>query len=296
MTFFSLHRLAVCVLACALSLLGATAASAHAVLLSSTPAENAVVETGPEAFVLSFNEPVSLLTATLIAPDGEQIDVSDGARNGAELSIMLPPDLSQGTHVVSWRVVSMDGHPVGGASVFSIGMITGAANGQAASDPAVSALLWASKAALYAALFFGIGIAVFSIIATASSPATKAGTTFVVAGLVAAPLSLGLQGVDALGLGLTEIVSVRVWSTGFATSYGWTAVVCVVALVLAALSLHIRHRPLSAGLAIAAWIAAPLALVLSGHASAAHPLWLTRPAVFLHIAGIIFWVGALLPL
>lgn len=296
MTFFSLHRLAVCVLACALSLLGATAASAHAVLLSSTPAENAVVETGPEAFVLSFNEPVSLLTAALIAPDGEQTDVSEGARNGAELTIMLPPDLSQGTHVLSWRVVSVDGHPVGGASVFSIGVITGAAGGQSASDPTVSALLWAGKAVLYTALFFGIGTAVFSVVAATSGPATKAATALLIAGLVAAPLSLGLQGVDALGVGLAEIISGRVWSTGFATSYGWTAVVCVVALVLAALSLHIRQRPLSAGLAIAAWIAAPLALVLSGHASAAHPQWLTRPAVFLHIAGIVFWVGALLPL
>ncbi|HEY9009494.1 MAG TPA: CopD family protein, partial [Devosia sp.] len=34
----------------------------------------------------------------------------------------------------------------------------------------------------------------------------------------------------------------------------------------------------------------------SGHASAAAPQWLTRPAVFLHLAGILFWVGALLPL
>src|SRR5690606_28952258 len=39
-----------------------------------------------------------------------------------------------------------------------------------------------------------------------------------------------------------------------------------------------------------------VALVLSGHASAAEPQWLTRPAVFLHAATIAIWVGTLLPL
>ncbi|HEY0918783.1 copper resistance D family protein, partial [Devosia sp.] len=36
-----------------------------------------------------------------------------------------------------------------------------------------------------------------------------------------------------------------------------------------------------------------LALAATGHAGAAEPQWLTRPAVFLHAAGIAFWAGAL---
>jgi copper transport protein len=39
-----------------------------------------------------------------------------------------------------------------------------------------------------------------------------------------------------------------------------------------------------------------LALALSGHASAADPQWLTRPAVFLHAVAIAWWIGALIPL
>jgi copper transport protein len=35
---------------------------------------------------------------------------------------------------------------------------------------------------------------------------------------------------------------------------------------------------------------------MSGHASAASPQWLTRPAVFVHVMGVAFWVGALVPL
>ena len=36
-------------------------------------------------------------------------------------------DLPQGTQIVSYRVVSQDGHPVAGSLVFSIGAVTGAA-------------------------------------------------------------------------------------------------------------------------------------------------------------------------
>ena len=41
--------------------------------------------------------------------------------------ITLPDDLPRGTQVVSYRVVSQDGHPVAGSLVFSIGVVTGAA-------------------------------------------------------------------------------------------------------------------------------------------------------------------------
>src|SRR5690606_26651821 len=39
-----------------------------------------------------------------------------------------------------------------------------------------------------------------------------------------------------------------------------------------------------------------LALAASGHASAAEPQWLMRPAVFVHALAVAFWIGALLPL
>lgn len=45
-----------------------------------------------------------------------------------------------------------------------------------------------------------------------------------------------------------------------------------------------------------ALLLAGIALALSGHASAADPQWLMRPAVFLHAVTIALWVGALLPL
>jgi copper transport protein len=44
---------------------------------------------------------------------------------------------------------------------------------------------------------------------------------------------------------------------------------------------------------ISAWLAGAMAFSLSGHASAADPQWLMRPAVALHLFGLMFWIGAL---
>lgn len=43
-------------------------------------------------------------------------------------------------------------------------------------------------------------------------------------------------------------------------------------------------------------VGAALAPMLSGHAGTAPPTWLSKPAVFIDIAALVFWTGALLPL
>ena len=52
-----------------------------------------------------------------------------------------------------------------------------------------------------------------------------------VGGLLASVLSLGLQGLDALALPLTQIWRPDVWASGLATSYGRTALIAAVALL-----------------------------------------------------------------
>lgn len=280
-----------------LLVLSASPSFAHAVLLSTTPTANAVIDAPPSSFDLAFNEPVSLLTASLITPDGEQIDISDGAENGSSVRLILPDEMTEGTYVVSWRIVSVDGHPVGGATPFSIGVVTGAAGGETVTDPTVSALLWGSKAILFTAIFFGLGSAVFGgVVAPLGRPTRTLVIVLIGAGLLAAPTSLGLQGADALARDVGSLLSAASWQAALATSYGWTAVAVFIALGLAALSLFVTDRSIAISLSVLAGLVAPLALALSGHASAAEPQWLMRPAVFVHVAGIIFWAGALVPL
>lgn len=278
-------------------LLAQSGAFAHAVLLSTAPSHNAVVEAAPQTVVLTFNEPVGAMAISLIAPNGVQRDLTDAATSGIDVEIVLPEDLDQGTHVISWRVMSADGHPVGGTVPFSIGMPTGTPVNVVTADPLLSGLIWGSKTALYLALFLGLGTAIFGAFVTPlPDRAQLIASTAVCVGLAVAPLSVGLQGVDALGLGLAELFGNRPWQTGFSTPYGLTASLLFFALLCAALSVM---KPLGASrnlLAGAAWLITPLALVLSGHAGTADPQWLSRPAVFVHIGAILFWTGALVPL
>ncbi|SEC64381.1 copper transport protein [Nocardioides exalbidus] len=110
--------------ACACVLLGSAPASAHAELVGTDPAEGAVVATAPGSVSLTFNEPVRLTSQEVAVYDaeGDPVDSSAGA-NGDVVTVTLPgaADLADGTYVVSWNVLSDDGHPVAGALTFSIG-------------------------------------------------------------------------------------------------------------------------------------------------------------------------------
>lgn len=269
------------------------AAWAHAQLLTTEPVENAVLETVPSEVTLIFNEPVSPLAVKLIGPDGAAVEVS--ANSGARVTVALPAELSRGTHVLSYRVVSTDGHPIGGSLVFSVGEVTGAAT-SAQTDIAVSVALWASKAALFVAMFVGIGGGVFLIVGTLPPLARQTATALTLLGIIAAGATLGLQGLDALGLPLDRFFDGAVWSAAFATSYGYTAIATGLAFAIAFLALRLPSGRTPIVFGAVAGILAALSLALSGHASAAAPRWVTRPAVFLHISGVLFWVGALVPL
>ncbi len=284
-------RLAASILAALLVLASAVPAFAHAQLLSSEPAANALLAEPPDTLSLVFNEPVSPLVISLVAPDGGATDLTAQTSSGEALTVHLPPDLGQGSHVLSWRVVSVDAHPVAGALVFSIGSVTGLAADLPEASRATAILLWASKAVLFGALFLGLGGAIFALAAPLPERIKVLIGSLNGLGLIAAPLSLGLHGADALGLDPDGVLRASAWATGYATSYGPTTLLLITGFALGLVSLA-RFRLL----ALVAWPIAAIALAISGHAGAAEPRWLTRTAVILHIGGILFWVGALLPL
>lgn len=289
---------AVLAVAVAVSLAACGAAAAHAALIGSEPADGAVMAVPPTALRLLFNEPASPLVLRLVRPDGGSAPLTGYALRGAALDITLPPQLGPGTHVLSWRVVSEDGHPVGGSLVFSVGAPGGsAAAGMAAVDWPLRVAIWSARLALYAGLFLGIGGAVFR---AWIAPGTDRGRTVAAAamllGLVAAPLSVGLLGLDGLEMPLGGLVQPLAWRSGFGTSYGTTAAIAVAALCAGLGSLLLRGKAAARGLSAVALFGLGSALAASGHASAAAPQWLTRPAVFAHAVAIAVWIGALVPL
>lgn len=284
-------------LALAASLLLLSGALAHAGLVSSDPADGSVLAAAPEALTLSFTEPVTPLVFTLVTPAGERHDLDGASATDQQVTQALPDGLARGTHLLSWRVVSADGHPVAGSLVFSIGEPGTRPVVTAGPDILLATAIWTIRAGLYAALFLGVGAAVFGlVVAPLPGPLRRFSQWLSLAGLLLAPLALGLQGLDALGVGFGRLLSAAPWSTALSTSYGATVITALVgfAATLAAARLGPGRR--QAALVLLAWTAAALAPVLSGHAGTAAPVWLSRPAVFLHIAGLLFWIGALVPL
>ncbi|MFI7609155.1 copper resistance CopC/CopD family protein [Micromonospora sp. NPDC049366] len=98
-------------------------ASAHAVLVSSSPAASAVVPSGPSEVVLTFSESVRKVPdkIRIIAPDGSRADRGDPSFSGVTVTIPVDPAGGRGTYLVTFRVISADSHPVSGAFTYSVG-------------------------------------------------------------------------------------------------------------------------------------------------------------------------------
>ncbi len=271
-------------------------AMAHASLTGAVPPDGAVVGTPPKTLSLSFSEPVSPLVLKLIRPDGRATALDDFILRDTTLDIITPDGLGAGTHVLTWRVVSEDGHPVAGSTLFSIGAPSKGTQAEGAPvDWPVRSALWLARIAMYVGLFFGIGgVFVTRWLTPGETPRLARAATLL--GLVATVLSLGLQGLDALGAPLAALFDPAVWKAGFATSFGATVAVLSAGFCLAVAAARSGSAAPCRSASLLALLAGSGALALSGHASAAAPQWLTRPAVFVHAITIAIWIGALLPL
>lgn len=102
---------------------GAGQAAAHATLVSVDPADGARLDASPPVVRLTFSERVSADLGGVRVLDATGAQVQQGAARveGETVEVDLAPDLPAGTYVVSYRVVSADGHPVRGGSVFGVG-------------------------------------------------------------------------------------------------------------------------------------------------------------------------------
>jgi copper transport protein len=284
-------------LAILLSALGfATGAFAHASLISTEPNDGSMMASAPKTVRLRFNEPVAPASIRLIDGAGTvRDDISVTARDDT-IEISLPNDLARGTQVVSYRVVSADGHPVGGSLVFSLGMSANKVVRPADRAPALDALIWLARLGLYVGLFAGVGGAFFGAWISRTGSARQLIVAALLIGLMAAVAAWGLQGLDLLGLTLTDILSSAPWQAPASTSLATSLVIVIVAMVLAMASLLAASDVTRCALSAVAILAAGVAFAASGHASTAQPQWLTRPMVFLHGIGVAFWIGALAPL
>src|SRR5882757_8075583 len=273
----------------------ASGASAHASLVSMEPADGSVLAQAPKTVQLRFNEAVAPAVIRLIDAEGRVRDDASVRADGDTIVITLPDHLPRGTQLISYRVISDDGHPVGGSLVFSIGAVTGTTE-TPTNAGSVNGLIWLARIGVYLGLFAGIGGAFFVSWIGRARAGSSVIITALAVGLISAAASLGLQGLDVLNLPLASLFTPAPWKAAVATSLFQSLLIAAAAMIAAIVALRSRVAGTAAMLSAFALVGVGLSLASSGHAATAPPQWLTRSTVFLHGVGVAFWIGALVPL
>ncbi len=283
------------------------AASAHAGLVESTPADGAVLAQAPDFVLLTFNEPVRPIRVEVLDRTGRvRTTAADLEVVGPEVSLLLPPALEAGTYVVSYRVTSLDAHPVAGSLLFSIGSEPPPAEHAGIDEDTARERAWriafVLDRAVYSAALLGTAGLVFFIwlVTRAEAAEDKQLRRILGAGTaIAAPtalLAVGLEGALLQAGPPGALFSAEAWLTAAESTLAVSLLVGLVglaALVLALLVLPRSVRWPAAGLAAITMVGS---LTLTGHAATADPRWAMSAALAVHAAMIAFWIGSLVAL
>lgn len=270
-------------------------ASAHASLVSVEPRDGVVLAQAPDKVELRFNENVTAGAVNLIDAAGRLRRDAVVDAKGEAISVKLPGDLPRGTEIISYRVISQDGHPVSGSVTFSVGEPT-PNKAPETTDAGIDVLIWLARIGLYLGLFAGVGGLFFVNWIARERVASAVIKAALIVGILGSVASLGLQGLDVLGLPLAGIIAIAPWKIALGTSLGPSLLVAIAAQAIGLLALRIGVTGMSRALSVLAVAGVGLALTASGHAATAPPQLLTRPAVFLHGMAVAFWLGAFAPL
>ena len=280
----------------AATLAAAPEAGAHATLVTTNPANDAVLAKAPARVVLRFDEPVETAFGSVRVFDqnGKRVDGGDLSRPARDsVALAIGRTLGRGTYTVAWRVISADTHPVHGAFVFSVGKASGNTGAIAAKvlkeqqTPRSIVLGFGVIRFLEYALLLLVGGGAVARVLVGLDGRRLANVLAGAAALLV-PVSLAgivLQGAEAGGYTLGRALSWDVVSTVLDSRFGqvWLARACI-AVVLVVLA---RWRLPALGLGIALLVTTSLA----GHANALGGL--TLAADLTHVVAAAVWTGGL---
>lgn len=274
-----------------------TAASAHATLQSSDPADGAVLQRAPSTVTLRFDEPVSVESngAQVIAPDGDTVSTSV-AGSGSELVIKLRSVTTRGTYAVTWRVLSADSHVVAGSISYSVGAPSKPPTVETGgSSTAVDVLFGIARGLGYLGFAILVGSAAFCCYATVRD--SRMLWVWVLSWLMLVVGTFGvllLQGAKIGGTGLSGVAHPDVLLDTLRTRFGiaTTARLLLAGMTPAVLIVLLQRRlAQAAGAAIAVGMAATWSL--SGHAATSSQRFATVPADTVHMLAAAAWLGGL---
>lgn len=292
------------------SIVAPSAASAHALLVTSVPAASSVLPKSPERVELTFSEDVEATLSGIRLFDSAQKEVAIGRTHpGTKKNVVLAdiPGLQNGTYVVVWRVTSADGHPVNGAFPFEIGTVS-TGNGAALVDKVAAAVQHTSP--LGSAMSVAKFVAFTGFVLLLGMMMFTWGTQFLgsVRALGAAMLGLVLllcgslgvllvQGPYVTGGGWSDIASLSLLQDVIVTRVGLSVLARLVIALMWLLLVQILRRQewnsVTGTLVVILGVLTALTFPLAGHPAAA-----SLPGIFVtvdmvHLLAIGTWVGGL---
>ncbi len=274
------------------------AASAHAELLSTTPAEGAVLIEAPGSVEFTFDEPVVLV------PDGFQL--YDGTNThhtvpvemtGATIRAIMPSGLAEGSYALGWRVVSDDSHPESGVLSFAIGRADASAPTIVEADALPVEVVYGVLNALgYLGLFCLVGLTVFDLlVARTRAPGRRLPRLAALVAVLAYVLLVPVGAVRLSGVGLGGLLEPALIAAGVSQGAVLTLVFAGIGVLLMLVRVRLpREWDLRAGLVGSA--AALVSVLFVGHTQTFGPQWLVMSADVIHAATAAVWLGGLVAL
>ncbi len=120
-----MKKLTLAIISVSLIFTGMQSANAHAQLTSSNPKKNEVIKTLPSLVWLEFDGDLlsfgdkQIHKLTVTNSKKVRVDIGGPIVGGARISTKLKAGLPAGKFLISYRIVSEDGHPVEGSFSFT---------------------------------------------------------------------------------------------------------------------------------------------------------------------------------
>lgn len=117
------HRLATVAFAASMAF-ASMAASAHAILIDSSPKANGSVAAGHVPLVLKYNSKIDQARSKLVlsgGPGQQDVTLRIAADAGKPSELDSEADLKPGSYVIHWQALALDGHITRGDLPFTVG-------------------------------------------------------------------------------------------------------------------------------------------------------------------------------
>ena len=285
--------------------LGTTAASAHATLESSSPADGQSVLTSPSEIRITFSEAVTTISGGLsvLDADGKTVDVGNSeVVGGRTLVAPISETLSDGTYVATYRVLSADGHPVSGSLLFAVGAgaLDRSAQPSSSGDRLWEIIGGISRFIMYLAALVAAGVAFFLAFIHDHAEDRWRIVPFVRIGSILALLSaIGIvmsQAALLTGKGAGAVTDSTVLRDVLNQHLGWSLALLMIGLAAVHLSTDIPKKVVAKSLALSGGLAVTVSFAVWGHATELSPTAISLAADAIHATAAGLWLGGLVGL